>query len=72
MPIFYRCVIAVLACVTALLAHAGGPQSGIAGVADRKATVNFTDRARHFLEQRRNAFVQKPFDIVADVRRRVG
>src|SRR6266513_6087526 len=46
MPIFYRCVIAVLACVTALLAHAGGPQSGIAGDADRKATVNFTDLAR--------------------------
>src|SRR2546430_8576602 len=46
MPIFYRCVIAVLACVTALLAHAGGPQSGIAGVADRKGTVNFTDLAR--------------------------
>src|SRR2546430_8471770 len=46
MPIFYRCVIAVLACVTALLAHAGGPQSGIAGVADRKATVNCTDLAR--------------------------
>jgi CheY-like chemotaxis protein len=32
----------------------------------------FTGRARHFLEQRRNAFVEKPFDIVADVRRRVG
>ena len=46
MPIFYRCVTAVLACVTALLAHAGEPQSGIAGVADRKATVNFTDLAR--------------------------
>src|SRR2546430_1846138 len=46
MPIFYRCVIAVLACVTALLAHAGEPQSGIAGVADRKATVNCTDLAR--------------------------
>src|SRR5438309_3810316 len=46
MPIFYRCVIAVLACVTALLAHAGEPQSGIAGVAGRKATVNFTSLAR--------------------------
>src|SRR2546423_843350 len=46
MPIFYRCVIAVLACVTALPAHAGEPQAGIAGVAGRKATVNFTDLAR--------------------------
>ena len=45
MPISHRWAIAVLACVTALLAHAGGPQSGIAGVADRKATVNFTDLA---------------------------
>src|SRR5882672_2535186 len=46
MPIFYRWVIAVLACVAALPAHAGEPQAGIAGVADRKATVNFTDLAR--------------------------
>ncbi len=46
MPIFYRWVIAVLTCVAALPAHAGEPQAGIAGVADRKATVNFTDLAR--------------------------
>src|SRR3989440_1186572 len=46
MPIFYRWVIAVLTCVTALPAHAGEPQAGIAGVAGRKATVNFTDLAR--------------------------
>ena len=46
MPIFYRWVIAVLTCVAALPTHAGEPQAGIAGVADRKATVNFTDLAR--------------------------
>jgi len=46
MPIFYRWVIAVLTLVTALPAHAGEPQAGIAGVAGRKATVNFTDLAR--------------------------
>src|SRR6266853_501532 len=46
MPIFYRWMIAVLTCVSALPAHAGDPQRGIAGVADRKATVNFTDLAR--------------------------
>jgi uncharacterized repeat protein (TIGR01451 family) len=46
MPILHRWVIAVLTCVTALPAHAGDPQAGIAGVADRKATVNFTDLAR--------------------------
>jgi len=46
MPIFNRCVIAVLTCVAALAAHAGEPQPGIAGVAGRKATVNFTDLAR--------------------------
>ena len=46
MPIFYRWVIAALTCVAALPAHAGEPQAGIAGVADRKATVNFTDLAR--------------------------
>src|SRR6266850_2069274 len=46
MPIFYRWMIAVLTCVGALPAHAGDPQRGIAGVADRKATVNFTDLAR--------------------------
>src|SRR6266571_5047856 len=45
-PVFYRWAIAVLACVTALLAHAGEPQPGVAGVADRKATVNFTDLSR--------------------------
>ena len=44
--IFYRWAIAVLACVTALPAHAGEPQAGIAGVAGRKATVNFTDLSR--------------------------
>ena len=32
----------------------------------------FTGRARAFLEERGDAYVQKPFDIVADVRRRVG
>src|SRR5256885_2418848 len=46
MSIHCRWAIAVLACVTALLAHAGEPQSGIAGIAGRKATVNFTDLAR--------------------------
>src|SRR5882762_7950970 len=46
MPIFYRWMIAVLTCASALPAHAGDPQRGIAGVADRKATVNFTDLAR--------------------------
>src|SRR5258706_8833875 len=46
MPIFYRWMIAVLTCVSELPAHAGDPQRGIAGVADRKATVNFTDLAR--------------------------
>src|SRR5882762_541573 len=46
MPIFYRWMIAVLACVSALPAHAGDPQRGIAGVADRKATVNFAELAR--------------------------
>src|SRR5260221_12825464 len=46
MPIFYRWMIAVLTCVSALPAHAGDPQRGIAGVADRKATVNFTDLSR--------------------------
>src|SRR6267154_447938 len=46
MPIFYRCVIAVLTCVGALLAHAGEPQPGIAGIAGRKATANFTDLSR--------------------------
>src|SRR6266699_1439249 len=45
-PVFYRWAIAVLACVAALLAHAGEPQAGIAGVAGRKATVNFTDLSR--------------------------
>src|SRR5206468_6719117 len=44
-PVFYRCAIAVLTCVAAL-AHAGEPQPGIAGVAGRKATVNFTDLSR--------------------------
>src|SRR5258706_6631730 len=46
MPIFYRWMIAVLTCVSALPAHAGDPQPGIAGVADRKARFNFTDLAR--------------------------
>src|SRR2546427_2810914 len=46
MSIHCRWAIAVLACVTALLAHAGEPQPGIAGVAGRKATVNFTDLSR--------------------------
>src|ERR1044072_6048226 len=46
MPIFYRLFVTVLTCVAALLAHAGEPQRGIAGVAGRKATVNFTDLAR--------------------------
>jgi signal transduction histidine kinase/CheY-like chemotaxis protein len=32
----------------------------------------FTDRAQSFLSQHRDACVQKPFDIVADVRRRFG
>src|SRR5216117_2323513 len=45
-PVFYRWAIAVLACVAALLAHAGEPQAGIAGIAGRKATVNFTDLSR--------------------------
>src|SRR6266571_1231438 len=45
-PVSCRWAIAVLACVTALLAHAGEPQPGIAGVAGRKATVNFTDLSR--------------------------
>src|SRR6266581_7836383 len=45
-PVSCRWAIAVLACVTALLAHAGEPQQGIAGVAGRKATVNFTDLSR--------------------------
>src|SRR5436190_15436449 len=45
-PVFYRWAIAVLACVTVLPAHAGDPQAGIAGVAGRKATVNFTDLSR--------------------------
>src|SRR6267154_843305 len=46
MPIFYRLFVTVLTCVAALPAHAGEPQPGIAGVAGRKATVNFTDLAR--------------------------
>src|SRR6266850_4551902 len=46
MRIFYRWMIAVLTCVSALPAHAGDPQRGIAGVADRKATVNFAELAR--------------------------
>src|SRR5258708_7031184 len=46
MPISYRLFVTVLTCVTALPAHAGEPQRGIAGVAGRKATVNFTDLAR--------------------------
>ncbi len=45
-PVFYRWAIAVLACVAPLLAHAGEPQAGIAGIAGRKATVNFTDLSR--------------------------
>jgi PAS domain S-box-containing protein len=32
----------------------------------------FTSEARTFLDQRREAFVQKPFDILADARRRLG
>jgi len=32
----------------------------------------FTSEARTFLDQRRTAFVQKPFDILADARRRLG
>ena len=32
----------------------------------------FSTRARTFLEQHRDVYVQKPFDIVADARRRVG
>jgi CheY-like chemotaxis protein len=32
----------------------------------------FTGEAQAFLEQQRDTFVQKPFDIVADARRRVG
>jgi len=32
----------------------------------------FTGRAQAFLDQRREACVQKPFDIVTDARRRVG
>jgi C4-dicarboxylate-specific signal transduction histidine kinase/CheY-like chemotaxis protein len=32
----------------------------------------FTDRAQTFLSQHRDCCVQKPFDIVADVRRRLG
>jgi PAS domain S-box-containing protein len=32
----------------------------------------FTREARTFLDQRRDAFVQKPFDILADARRRMG
>src|SRR5882672_1219580 len=46
MRIFYPWMIAVLTCVSALPAHAGDPQRGIAGVADRKATVNFTELSR--------------------------
>src|SRR5260221_2348593 len=46
MPICYRWMIAVLTCVSALPADAGDPQRGIPGVADRKATVNFTDLSR--------------------------
>src|SRR5882762_4182047 len=46
MPIFYRLFVTVLMCLAALPAHAGEPQRGIAGVAGRKATVNFTDLAR--------------------------
>jgi len=46
MPIFYRLFVTVLTCLAALPAHAGEPQRGIAGVAGRKATVNFTDLAR--------------------------
>jgi len=46
MPIFYRLLVTVLTCVSALPAHAGDPQRGIAGVADRKATVNFTELSR--------------------------
>src|SRR6266853_402746 len=46
MPICYRWMIAVLTCVGALLAHAGEPQPGIAGIAGRKATANFTDLSR--------------------------
>jgi CheY-like chemotaxis protein len=32
----------------------------------------FTSEARAFLAQRRDAFVQKPFDILEDARRRTG
>ncbi len=32
----------------------------------------FGTRARTFLEQHRDVYVQKPFDIVADARRRIG
>src|SRR6267154_1756266 len=46
MPIFYRLFVTVLTCLAALPAHAGEPQRGIAGVAGRKATDNFTDLAR--------------------------
>jgi uncharacterized repeat protein (TIGR01451 family) len=67
MPIFYRWVIAVLTCVAALPTHAGEPQAGIAGVADRKATVNFTDLARQEarapLAPRTPKFVHSPMPV---------
>src|SRR6266849_2820346 len=46
MSIFNRWMVAVLTGFVVLPAYAGAPQAGIAGVADRKATVNFTDLSR--------------------------
>src|SRR5712671_1264871 len=46
MSIFNRVMVAVLTGFVVLPAYAGAPQAGIAGVADRKATVNFTDLSR--------------------------
>src|SRR5882672_4423589 len=67
MPIFYRLFVTVLTCVAALPAHAGEPQRGIAGVAGRKATVNFTDLARQEarvpLAPRTPKFVHSPMPV---------
>jgi uncharacterized repeat protein (TIGR01451 family) len=45
MSISFRCAIAVLALVAVLPARAQAPHAGIAGMAGRKATVNFADLA---------------------------
>src|SRR2546427_20509 len=45
MSILDRGLVVLLTCFIVLPAYAGAPQAGIAGVADRKATVNFTDLA---------------------------